>query len=571
MYDIQYFVVLKGVRLASEFLMALHLYGAFQEGSIYNLQIRFPVCVLGAGLTAVDVATEILAYYPIQVRKVYKRFQELTKIYGQEYIYQGLTDEDRYILEEYLYHAELFENSTYDEIVSYLQSIGGVQIIYYRDIQHCSAYKLNYSELQNALDQGVQFLEHHIIKNVVGDEYNALRCINVTNCSNNKNYSIQAKSLLISIGTMKNDRIDLVSLKDYSIWGDISEQYAGSVVKAMASVKRGYHQIVNDITSSEESSSDFLSNIDEVFTATITRIENISDSIIQIQVHAPMMAKLYKPGQFFRLQNFYQHAININDTKMVIEPLAVTGAHVDNTTGLITFIILDSGASSYLCKFFQVGEQLSLMGPVGNPTEIVAKKNIMLIGGGVGNAVLFSIIKSMYNADCNITYCAGYKNTSDRFHQNFIEQYTHRVLWACDEGILDKNREQDISYHGSVLDGMEAHFKDLSLIYDKVFICGSYGLMSSFRDRLYNNLKGFFHEKCQFISSINAPMQCMMGGVCGACIQKDNNNIFFSCGSQEKCLLSLDLEYLKNRLEQNSLQEKLTYKWVKHCMLNYIP
>ncbi len=58
-----------GVRQASDFLMALQLTGAAKTDSIANLTVRLPVVVIGGGLTAIDTATESLAYYPVQVEK----------------------------------------------------------------------------------------------------------------------------------------------------------------------------------------------------------------------------------------------------------------------------------------------------------------------------------------------------------------------------------------------------------------------------------------------------------------------------------------------------------------------
>ena len=59
----------RGVRQASDFLMALQLTGAAKTESIANLQVRMPVVVIGGGLTAIDTATESLAYYVVQVEK----------------------------------------------------------------------------------------------------------------------------------------------------------------------------------------------------------------------------------------------------------------------------------------------------------------------------------------------------------------------------------------------------------------------------------------------------------------------------------------------------------------------
>src|SRR5439155_1093899 len=64
-----------GVRQASDFLMALQLTGAAKGDSIASLTVRLPVVVIGGGLTAIDTATEALAYYPVQVEKFLFRYE----------------------------------------------------------------------------------------------------------------------------------------------------------------------------------------------------------------------------------------------------------------------------------------------------------------------------------------------------------------------------------------------------------------------------------------------------------------------------------------------------------------
>ena len=61
--------LIRGIRKASDFLMALQLTGAFKREALPNLQARLPAVVIGGGLTAIDTATELMAYYPAQVEK----------------------------------------------------------------------------------------------------------------------------------------------------------------------------------------------------------------------------------------------------------------------------------------------------------------------------------------------------------------------------------------------------------------------------------------------------------------------------------------------------------------------
>ncbi|MDQ5839008.1 MAG: FAD-dependent oxidoreductase, partial [Acidobacteriota bacterium] len=79
--------LIRGIRKASDFLMALQLTGAFKRDALANLQVRLPAVVIGGGLTAIDTATELFAYYPVQVEKILARHEELVKEFGADEIY----------------------------------------------------------------------------------------------------------------------------------------------------------------------------------------------------------------------------------------------------------------------------------------------------------------------------------------------------------------------------------------------------------------------------------------------------------------------------------------------------
>ena len=69
------------------------------------MQLRLPVVVIGGGLTAIDTATESLAYYPVQVEKFLARYETLVAEHGGEAVERAWTPDERVIADEFLAHA----------------------------------------------------------------------------------------------------------------------------------------------------------------------------------------------------------------------------------------------------------------------------------------------------------------------------------------------------------------------------------------------------------------------------------------------------------------------------------
>src|SRR5262249_34402784 len=76
--------LIRGIRKASDFLMALQLTGAFKRAALPNLQMRLPAVVVGGGLTAIDTATELMAYYPLQTEKMLEQYETLAAAFGED-------------------------------------------------------------------------------------------------------------------------------------------------------------------------------------------------------------------------------------------------------------------------------------------------------------------------------------------------------------------------------------------------------------------------------------------------------------------------------------------------------
>ncbi|WP_353289342.1 FAD-dependent oxidoreductase [Wolbachia endosymbiont (group A) of Paraperithous gnathaulax] len=436
-------ILARGVRMASDFLMSLQLTGALKFDSIANLQVRMPIVVIGAGLTAIDTATEALAYYPIQVEKFLLRYEILVDKYGKDCVEKDWTEEEREIANEFISHAQLIrekqkltkKENREIKILELMQSLGGVKVIYRKELKDSPSYRLNSEEVQNALSEGIYFIENLEPVEVVTDKYNHAESIKLIDTKSGEIKRIKARSIFIAAGTEPNtviatedkkhfklsngyfthlnssgkeidpifspkmqnkDRILVYKQgnKTISFFGDLHPSYSGSVVKAMASAKNGYpiiSQLLSGVNSfvsvipvcdvvgqkknawssvEDLANKELFNRIKEQFTAKVIKVQYLTDKVVEIVIKAPLAAKNFKPGQFFRLQNFETNGRKANNTNLAMEGIAVTGTEVDKKKGIISTIVLEIGGSTNLCRHLREGEQIILMGPTGRPTEV---------------------------------------------------------------------------------------------------------------------------------------------------------------------------------------------------------
>ncbi len=129
--------------------------------------------------------------------------------------------------------------------------------------------------------------------------------------------------------------------------------------------------------------------------ARVEDVVRLTPTIVEVIVKAPAAARHFHPGQFYRLQNYESKARRVGHVPLLMEGIALTGAWVDKERGLLSLIALELGVSSRLVAYLSKGEPVVVMGPTGAPTEIPEGQNVLLLGGGLGNAVLFSIAKAM--------------------------------------------------------------------------------------------------------------------------------------------------------------------------------
>ncbi len=630
-----------GVRTASDFLMALQLTGAAKRDSLANMQLRLPVVVIGGGLTAIDAATEALAYYPVQVEKFLARYETLVVAQGCDKVEARWTAEERAVAEEFIAHAKALrdERSAAQtgarpaDIVSLLQRWGGATVAYRKRLTDSPSYTLNHEEIEKALEEGIWFAEGLTPEAVEVDEYGSACGLKVSAQHNDGDgvwhaYAetvLPARTVLIAAGTSPNTvlaredaghfaldgkyfrLIDeegrpaqvvrgqakpekasvLTSIESdgraVSFLGDLHPSYFGNVVKAMASARQSYPVISRMLArlpdaANRNDEAAFLAALDHDWRARIERVERLTPTIVEVVVRAPAAAWHFTPGQFYRLQNFETRAPRVNDTRMAMEGLALTGAWVDHERGLVSLIVLEMGGSSNLCATLKPGEPVILMGPTGAPTEIEPGETVTLVGGGLGNAVLFSIGRAFREAGSKVLYFAGYRKVEDRYKVEDIEAAADAIVWCCDEAPgFTPSRPQDKTFVGNIVDAMRAYaegtlgaptipFSDT----DRMIVIGSDRMMAAVAAARHGVLAAHLKPTHQAIGSINSPMQCMMKEICAQCLQVHRDpqsgevSYVFTCFNQDQPLDRVDFGGLAQRLRQNTLQEKLTAHWIAY-------
>jgi NAD(P)H-flavin reductase len=383
--------------------------------------------------------------------------------------------------------------------------------------------------------------------------------------------------------------------KFISFYGDNHPVYAGNVVKAMASAKDGYPRVVKLHEAAIRAADPvaqrtrdaalhaLFSRLDDLLIATVVAVKRLTPTIIEVIARAPMAARRFEPGRFYRAQSFESGAPLVDGTVLATEGIALTGAWVDKERGLISLIALEMGTSSRLCAQWKPGDRIVVMGATGSPTEIPRGKTVLLAGGGLGNAVLFSIGKAMRAAGNRVIYFAGYRNGADRFKVEEVEAASDVVVWAVDRAPgakpLGTSRPQDRSCVGNILDAIEAYATGdlgpptipLNEV-DHLIAIGSDRMMAAIKDARHGRLEPYLKPGHTAIGSINSPMQCMMKGVCAQCLcrhvdpESGKEYFVYSCYNQDQELDRVDFENLRARLRQNSVQEKISDRWLARLL-----
>ncbi len=638
----------RGMRQANDFLMALQLTGAAKSDSLANLQVRLPAVVIGGGLTAIDTATEVQAYYVKQVEKTLDRFEQLTARQDEQSLFDELDEEGRLVLNEFLQHGQAVraereraaitgERPDFNRLI---REWGGVTILYRRSINESPAYLRNHEEIIKAMEEGVYYVEGLEPLRAELDHFGHVETLVCRQrvkregrwMSLGKEVNVPSRAIMVAAGTFPNIIYELehpgtlriednhflahvahrhgvqpVGVAEHckapefgpftsydrdhrrvSFIGDAHPVFNGSVVKAITSANRSYPEIVADLMALPEprprhsDPSLFIHAVADQLTTRIADIDFKHPVVIELWVRAPMAAKNFQPGQFFRLQTYETSSPKSNGTRLQIPLLTISGAGVRGDC--VRLLLLRFGANAQLAEQLKPGDRIVLMGPTGAPTEIDNDKTVLVIAGSWGAAVMLGLGPALRAKNNRVLYFSAYDTAEQVYYQDELEQCADQIVWATAEGApITANRPQDISvqsrnvidllrqYHRGEFSGPDQGIQLTDV--NEVLVIGSTGLLRGLQSAMQSDLRHIFREDVNILGTVGSPMQCMLKGVCAQCLQwqidpdsGERTRAVFSCAMQDQPLMWIDIDNLAARQAQNRLQEHLGAMWVEYVL-----
>jgi ferredoxin--NADP+ reductase len=152
--------------------------------------------------------------------------------------------------------------------------------------------------------------------------------------------------------------------------------------------------------------------------------KELSKNVKLFKIKAPLVAKKALPGQFIILRI---------DEKGERIPLTI--ADSDSKEGTVTIIFLEVGKTTKQLGNLNVGDSIqNFAGPLGIPSEVKNYGTVICVGGGVGIAPLYPIVKALKKAGNYVISILGAKTADLLLLEKEIHAFSDEFYIATDDG-----------------------------------------------------------------------------------------------------------------------------------------
>ena len=234
----------------------------------------------------------------------------------------------------------------------------------------------------------------------------------------------------------------------------------------------------------------------------IEKKEALTPSVTRMEIAAPYVARKAKAGQFIILR------VHENSERI---PLTIADYNRDN--GTITIIYQIVGEATKALEKLSVGESVAdFVGPLGRPSEIETIKKAVVVGGGVGCAIAYPIVKALSDQCSDVMAVVGFRNKDMVILEEEFNDHANQMILMTDDGSYGKQ--------GFVTQGLEALLKENDDI-DCVYTIGPLIMMKNVAmvTKKYN---------VRTVVSMN-PIMIDGTGMCGGCRLSVGGETKFAC------------------------------------------
>ena len=263
----------------------------------------------------------------------------------------------------------------------------------------------------------------------------------------------------------------------------------------------------------------------------IVKKEALKPTVTLYEIEAPMVAKKAEPGQFIILR------VDENG-----ERIPITIHDFDREKGTVTIIVQTIGATTEKLRHKAEGEYIQdFVGPLGRPTETEGKKKVCVVGGGVGCAIAYPVLKKFHDCGAEVHAVVGFKNKDLVILEDKFRAASSVLKLMTDDGSYGEK--------GLVTDALK-ELIDAGNQYDEIFAIGPAIMM-------------------KFVSKTTEPygipttvsLSPLMGdgtGMCGGCRLTVGGETKFACVDGP------DFDGHKVDWDESLKRGKMYFDWERH-------
>jgi len=276
----------------------------------------------------------------------------------------------------------------------------------------------------------------------------------------------------------------------------------------------------------------------------ILEAKQLASDVKWFRIEAPLVARHRQPGQFV--------IIRLHETG---ERIPLTMAHADRQAGTIELIVKAIGKTTRdLCRKGAGDLIQDVMGPLGQPTEILTVDHAVLVGGGVGTAVIYPLASALRAAGCFVSAITGGRTKELVVLENELREVSDAVYACTDDG--------SYGFKGTVADQLAVLMEDTRRPIGAAYAAGPVPMMRAVVELTRPT-------GVKTIVSLN-PIMVDGTGMCGGCRVTVDGKAKFACvdGPEFDGHL-VNFAELADRLTAYREQERISLELAEHqCRLD---